>query len=98
MNKSQNLTIALLLLSAAILSVMLFSTFVGTSSSPAWADSASTAMGDYVVCTAHWSSSTDLLYIIDRRVQRLNVYYIDTNQNRIVRRDSVDLKRIFSSN
>jgi hypothetical protein len=93
MKDSQNLTIGLLVLSATILLSMVFATM----GDRAYAGGvpAATSQGEYVVASGAWSDTTDLVYIIDRVSQRMNVYFLDRNANRVQRQDSVDLKRVF---
>jgi hypothetical protein len=94
MKNSENVTIGMLVISAAVLLAMVAVTV--WLPSPAGAASASVSRGDYVVATGAWSGSMDLLYIIDVRAQRLNVYWINDNADAIEQQDTVDLRRLFA--
>ena len=90
MNDNQNITIALLLVAAGILTGLVIATYTPS----AYAD-ASVRRGDYIVCAGEWSRSTDLVYVIDVAVRKLNVYHADRNAKALRRIDTVDLKLAF---
>ncbi|MFW6061606.1 MAG: hypothetical protein ACOC93_02240 [Planctomycetota bacterium] len=93
---SKNLTVVLLAISAVVLGAMV----VGTWSDSAWAgEPAGTSYGsDYVMVSGAWTGSTDILYIVDVRAQRLNAYFIDRQDEQVQLRDSIDLARLFNRN
>jgi predicted small secreted protein len=91
MNNPQNAAIVLLLVSAAILTGVLVSTFTGTGRDAAAAGS-SVREGDYTMTTAAWRDDTDLLYILDIAARQINVYVYNRTTNAIELRDSASLK------
>lgn len=91
MKDSQNITIGFLLITAAVLSAMLISTY---SLPSAKADSSITS-GDYIFVTGPYSSSTDLLYVLNRTTARLNVYAINPRTGTIDVVDTVDILKGF---
>ncbi|KPK78982.1 MAG: hypothetical protein AMJ81_14040 [Phycisphaerae bacterium SM23_33] len=93
MKDTQNTTIAVLCVSAAILATVLIVTGL---SGPARADSP-VAGGEYIMITGAYSSGTDILYIVDLRVQRLHAYAFDRTNNSIRLADSVNLERAFAT-
>ena len=91
MKDTQNITIVLLLVTAAILSAVLLSVYT---TKPAYGD-ASVRQGDYIMVAGSLRTSKDLVYILDIAARRLNVYYADTNNNTIELINNVDLERAF---
>lgn len=91
MQDTQNATIAVLCVSAAILASVLALMLL---TAPAKADSP-TVGGEYVMITGAYGSGTDILYIVDLRAQRLNAYAFDRNNNSIRLADQVNLERAF---
>lgn len=90
MKSSNNALIVLLLVTAAVLSMML-----GVSMhNQAYAD-APDRYGDWIMVTGARSDSNDLVYVINVPYQRMVVYYIDPVQNQMTIADTIDLKRIF---
>lgn len=94
MNDTQNLTIVLLLVTAAVLGVMVYGTWQGTGRD-ALADS-SVRQGDYIMVTGAWSDSNDFLYVMDIAAMQINVYFTDVQNNRIELADTVNVERAFS--
>ena len=91
---SQNVTIAMLLVTAAILTAVLIGTFAGTGQ-VARAE-ASVSAGDYTMTTGVMSgSNVRLLYVINMDMQKLNVYRVDHKTGAIAIKDQVDLARAF---
>ena len=72
MNNTQNTTIVLLLITAAILTAMLVSAYMETDSS-AYAD-ASVRQGKYIMATGAYNKDVDMIYIINIDTQKLCVY------------------------
>lgn len=92
MKDPQNITIGLLLATAAILAAMLITTYQ-TTDNAAYADTP-VKQGDYILGTGAWTSSTDLVYIVDIAAGRLNVYAKGSKS--IDLGDSVDLNQAFA--
>jgi len=93
MKDPQNITIALLAASAAILAALLVFTL---DSRPAMAD-ASVRAGDYVVVTGAFGGTKDLVYVIDVPAMRMNSYSINIQKNAIDLHDSVPLDKVFGA-
>ena len=93
MKNPQNITIALLAVTAVIMGTMLLSGYM-TSPNAAYADTP-VKQGDYVMGTGGYTPSTDLLYVIDIASRRLNVYYANINTNALDPIDRVDLDKAF---
>ena len=91
MNDPRNLTILLLVISAAVLGGILLSTM----GEPAYAEAMSASRGDYVMATGQVGKYGDLLYMIDRRAKRLNVYSFDPQTDAMTPQASVDLGQVF---
>ncbi len=91
MNNSQNVTIALLCVSAAVL---------GTITVLTWTDRAeatgvAAAAGEYIMFTGEVSASIDMLYVVDLTQRKMNAYHWDTNNNVLTLNDQVDLAKAF---
>lgn len=93
MKDSQNITIALLLVSAAVLAGLLFVASYETK--PAYAASPSRA-GDYIMINGTISSSKDLIYVVDLAQGKLIAYIGDINANAMKPVDVIDLEKEFS--
>ena len=91
MKNTQNITITLLLASAAILASMLLATY---GPSVAKADS-SIRQGDYIYATGAYSNSKDLLYVLNRRTSRLNVYAVNPKTDSVDIVENVDVAKAF---
>jgi len=89
MKNTQNVTIVLLLVTAAILTTMLISTY-HTETAQA---QVSIKQGRYIMASGPWSSSFDLVYILDIRTRQLNAYVANLQTRQIELLDSVDLSR-----
>ncbi len=94
MNDTQNLTIVLLLVTAAVLGVMVYGTWQGTEQA-ALADS-SVRQGDYIMVTGAWSDKNDFLYVMDIAAMQINAYFTDVQNNRIELADTVNVERAFA--
>ena len=91
---TQNITIGMLLVTAAILTAVLIGTYTG-SSQTALADT-SIRSGDYTMGTGDLpGANADLLYVIDIAAQRMNVYYLNEKTNAVDLINKVDLTRAF---
>jgi hypothetical protein len=84
--KNQNITIVLLLVTAALLTGILVSTFTGTNQA-AMASGNPVAGGDYIMCTAQFSVNIDNLWVIDKVAKKMVVYWF----NPTARPPSVDI-------
>jgi hypothetical protein len=93
MKDTQNIAIVLLVISAAILTVLLVGALPETSR-PAFAE-ASVKQGDYVMVTGQIAGSYDALYVVDIVEQQLNVYWINPESERMEILDTADLERAF---
>jgi len=89
MKTSQNITIAVLSISA----VILLTAFLGSHFSPLQPALAEMpfAQGDYIVCTGAYSPGLEVVYVLRPSARRLNVYVINAASNAIDLVDSVDL-------
>ena len=93
MKDTQNVTIAMLLISAVILTVMLVAAYTNTSQD-AYAKT-SIKQGDYIMVNGDWSPSIQLLYIVDIAANKLNVYYTPPAGNQLKLIHTVDLDKAF---
>ena len=91
MKSNENIAIVLLLITAGILTGLVVATLWPAR---AYAD-ASVRRGDYIACAGEWTRATDLVYILDVAVRKLNVYFADRNAKALKRVDQVDLKQAF---
>lgn len=92
MKDTQNITIGLLCVSAAILVTVLAFSYDADRASGA---GVSAAAGEYIMFTGEFSGSIDMLYVVDTTKRRMNTYRLDPMKNTIVRTDTVDLGRAF---
>ena len=92
MNDPRNLIIVLLLVSATVLGVLLWSTY---ETPAAYGAGASVKQSFYMMTTGQWDSNTDLLYVLDVSARRLNVYVADASHNQVGMIDSTDLDHVF---
>jgi hypothetical protein len=91
MNDPKNLTIAMLCVSAAILTTVLL---LLPAADQARADTPVRG-GDYIMVTGAYSSHIDLLYVVDRSQQKLNAYVLDLNRGDLIAKSQVNLKLAF---
>ncbi len=91
MKDSQNITIALLLVSASVLAGLFIASY---QTETAYAESPSKA-GDYLLINGNISTSKDLVYVIDVVQGRLIAYVGDINTNSIKQVDAIDLQKEF---
>ena len=93
MKDTQNMAIALLGVTAVILTALLIGTYT---TNRAYADTAIKGYG-YVMVAGQRSENMDLLYVIDIAAQKLNVYGRDVKTRRLViMPPQLDLKLVFS--
>jgi hypothetical protein len=96
MKNSQNITIVLLLVTAAILTTLLVAGYVNTTQ-PAYAATAQSKGGDYVMTAGSLNQESDFIYVIDIANNKLAVYYANVNTNSLMVGDKVDLARAFAA-
>jgi len=92
MKNTENITIVLLLATAAILGAMLIATY---RTETAQATGTSVKQLDYIMATAQWSKSTDMIYVVDIASRQMNIYFLNINSNAIEAVSSVDLSKAF---
>ena len=92
MNDRQNIVIVLLLVSAAMLSMMLF---MSQRTDEAVAGNTSARFGDYIMCPGIRSQADDNIYLIDVQEQKLICYWIEPGTDDLEPTDIVDLEKIF---
>ena len=91
MNTPKNYTIALLCLSAIILATvvcLLYRTNTALGNPP-------DRGGDYLMLSGAYSDQLDLVYIIDRSQQKLNVYVLNLTDGDLVLRGQANLRLVF---
>ena len=95
MKDTGNTTIALLIVTAVILTAMLIGTHFQTSQTVLAEGPARS--GSYIMASGRWSAEADLTWIIDlaAKPRRLNIYYANPNTNEIELVDSVNLEQAF---
>ena len=92
MQKTQNITIVMLLMTAAILSSLLIAGWLYTE--PAYASGVSRS-GDYIMTSGQYDADTDFIYVLDMANAKLNVYYPDINTNQLKIGVTVDVGAVF---
>ena len=92
MQKTQNITIVMLLMTAAILSSLLIAGWLYTE--PAYASGVSRS-GDYIMTSGQYDADTDFVYVLDMANAKLNVYYPDINTNQLKIGVTVDVGAAF---
>jgi hypothetical protein len=93
MKNTQNITIAMLSITAAVLLAILL---VNLSSDQAQAGGVSIKQGDYIIGTGSGSTGNDLIYVIDIAAKKLVVYGLDINRGLLEAIDGVDLVKAFA--
>lgn len=97
MKDNQNLTIAVLIITAVVLLVGII--LGGNSpSNNAMAFGELDRGGDYVMVTAQFTQNEEIVYITDAAAQMMNLYSYDATQRQLILWDQVDLKRVMASN
>ena len=92
MNDPKNLGIALLCVSASVLAMVL--AIVVFSPAPAKADSPVMG-GDYIMVSGAYAENLELLYLIDRSEQKLNVYVLNLTKGDLVLKGTANLRLAF---
>jgi len=91
MNDSKNITIGLLCVSAAILTTVL----ILGGGDQAQGDGVSVSGGEYIMFSGQVTAGTDMLYVVDLTVKKMNAYHFNPMQNVIEMKDQVDLTKVF---
>ncbi len=95
MNNGKNITIAMLVLSAIVLSTLLV---IVAPTPKALAGNTSARFKDaYIMSPGGRADSFDNLYVIDVPRQKLNAYEVDPNRKNMNILDTVDLPRYFQN-
>lgn len=89
MKDTQNFTIVMLLITAAVL------TSLWVFTEPTAQASATDRGGDYIMATGGTNNQVDVLYVIDTANAKLNVYYPNINTNQLELAVSTNLATIF---
>ena len=89
--KAQNATIVVLCLSAAVMIGMLV---MAVSTEPATAGESARG-GHYIMFTGGVPGATDMLYVIDRRSQKLNAYDFVSQGNTLDIAGQIELNKAF---
>ena len=92
MQKTQDITIVMLLMTAAILTSLLVAGYLYTE--PAYAGSVSRS-GDYVMASGMFEEGTDFVYVLDIANAKLNLYYANTASNQLTLGCTTDLSTAF---
>jgi hypothetical protein len=93
MKNTQNVTIVLLVVTAAILTSLLVAGYVYTQ--PAYAGTSQSKGGDYIMAAGAYNADSDFLYVLDIANNKLGVYYANNN-NQLMMGDKVDLGKAFA--
>ena len=91
MNSNRNTTLVLLLITALILGALVVATYTPAT---ALAESPD-RRGNYIMIPGQWSSSTDLIYVINIATRKMNAYFANTNTNSLELIDNVELQKVF---
>ena len=97
MNDKQNLTIAVLCITAVVL---LVGVILGGNnpSNTAMAVGQLDRGGDYIMVGAQFTLNDEVIYVTDAAAQMMNVYSYDATQRQLVLWEQVDLKRVLGAN
>ena len=90
---NNTLLIGFLAILAVLLSAMVFTSYTDNqadAAAPAFAN------GDYIMVTGARSDQNDLVYVVDKRRQRLAVYWVDGTMNKVNLVDSFSLESVFN--
>jgi uncharacterized protein (UPF0333 family) len=94
MKNTQNVTIVLLVVTAAILTSLLVGGYVYTQ--PAYAGTGQSKGGDYIMAAGAYNADSDFVYVLDIANNKLAVYYSNINNNSLMIGDKpVDLAKAF---
>ncbi len=93
MQKTQNITIVMLLMTAAILTSLLVAGWLYTEQ-PAYGSGVSRA-GDYIMASGMYDDGTDFIYVLDVANAKLNLYYPNATTNLLTLGCTTDLAAAF---
>jgi hypothetical protein len=96
MNDNQNLTIGVLTITGVVLLVAVLLGGNGLNRQ-AQAIGQTDRGGDYIVVTSQYTPNTEVVFITDAAVRRVNMYSYDNTQRQIVFWDSQDLGKVFGT-
>jgi hypothetical protein len=90
--KNDTLLIGFLAVLAVLLGAMVFSSYTDNQ-----ADAAAPAFenGDYLMLTGARSDENDLVYVIDKRRERIVAYYVDGTMGKVSALDTFSLGSVF---
>jgi len=94
MNDQKNILIVLLLISAALLSTMLF--IANRTEQTAQATGSADRFSDYIMCPGQRESGADNIYVIDVQQKKLVAYIVEPGTENLVPVDIIDLARYFT--
>jgi hypothetical protein len=89
---NDTLLIGFLAILAVLLGAMVFTSYTDNqadAAAPAFAN------GDYLMVTGARSETNDLVYVIDKRRERLVAYNVDGTMNKVTAVDSFSLAKVF---
>ena len=92
MHDKTNITIALLIVSAAILGGLMLA---GTLTAPATAATPIRG-GDYIMVTGSYSGGTDIVYVLDIAAGKMNAYVTHPTDYSLALRDQINIKQAFA--
>jgi hypothetical protein len=96
MKSTQNLTIVLLLVTAAVLTGLLVGSYVYTGES-AQATSAGVKGGNYIMVSGMYNQDSDFVYVLDIEKQKLGIYFLNVNTSAMTLGDTIDLAKYFGA-
>lgn len=91
MNNNTNTILVLLTITAAILGAILIGSYTA---GPAYAD-VSVKQGDYIMGIVGWKTETQLVYVIDMNVNKMNTYMLNKRSGSVALGETIDLSKIF---
>ncbi len=91
MRNTHNVTLGLLVVSALLLSTLL----VSLMHAPHAQAEPPARGGEYIQVTGAWDKNTDLLYVVDLRAQKMNVYFLNKGDGAMERLTTLDLQKAF---
>ena len=95
MKQSQNTTLMLLTVTAAVLTTLLVASLLHNQ--PAYAIGGSSKGGDYIMVAGAFNTESDFIYVLDIANEKLNIYFANINTNALALGDSIDLAKAFGT-
>jgi hypothetical protein len=93
MKNTQNVTIVLLIVTAAILTSLLVGGYVYTQ--PAYGGASQSKGGDYIMAAGTYDQNSDFIYVVDIAKNMLAIYYVNINNNTVMMGGKEDLAKAF---